>query len=261
MTDISEKRCAEDGQPSRYVPRGPTKSDELTLDAKNFIARNFTQDKTNSTLRSMVRKPTLMKRGTKQINDIIALRPSVICEPLISRAAGIPKFQEPASTIPLLRDEAYRLDGSWMGAMAYLDDEGNPVVFEERAEFIQVGMDIQGVVRSQRVCGLPKHETLEYRVSFSIAKHGYAGGVWSESIAARKYFGVMLGHFEEDSSILAGTWMGTHRNGVRRGFFKWRKPIGTERKSTSNSTSITWRMPLSPHLARTVSAVTTIVVE
>jgi hypothetical protein len=138
------------------------------------------------------------------------------------RAARLPALpEEPATTIPLLRDEAYRLDGTWDGAMAYMDDDGKPVVFSERAEFTQDGSNVHGVIRSQKMAGSPRHNELEYRVSFSIARHGYAGGVWSETVAARKYFGVMLGQFDEDSTLLAGTWLGTHRSGVRRGFFKW----------------------------------------
>jgi hypothetical protein len=137
------------------------------------------------------------------------------------RAEQIPVRQEPATTIPLLRDEAYRLDGIWHGVMTYLDDNGQPVVFEEDAEFEQIGSSVEGIIRSHRLQGAPRHDNLEYRISFSITKHGYAGGIWSETVAARQYFGVMLGQLDDDSQTLSGTWLGTHRGGVRKGYFRW----------------------------------------
>jgi hypothetical protein len=137
------------------------------------------------------------------------------------RAARLPLGIEPAVTIPRLRDEAYRLDGRWVGAMAYRDNDGEPVIFAEEAEFTQDGLNVSGLVRSQRITGNSRHEDLEYQVTFSIAKHGYAGGYWSETIAARKYFGVMMGRFLDESTVLAGTWHGTSNAGVRQGYFKW----------------------------------------
>jgi nucleoside phosphorylase len=304
VIDISEKRYGDDGR-EIFVPREHPKSDELTLDAKGYIARSFDKDRAQAYLRSMARKPILV-RGTKRIADFIEQHdPSVMCETIVSgneyrmgpstapmadiwgqapkacaydmeaagfalaasiskvhwlvvrgisdhgttdtkseyhrtvaaglagrflfnfldtglaRAARLALVEEPATTLPQLRDEAYRLDGSWVGAMAYLDDNGDVVVFCEEAEFVQEGVNVQGVIKSRRFQGSPRHDTLEYRVSFSIARHGHAGGVWSETVAARRYFGVMLGVFDEDSTVLAGTWLGTHRLGVRRGFFKW----------------------------------------
>ena len=137
------------------------------------------------------------------------------------RAADAGPAAEPSTTIALLRDEAYRLDGSWRGVMAYLDDDGQPVIFEDQAEFTQNGSTVHGNVRSRKLQGDFRHDELEYRMSFSIAKHGYAGGVWSDTTATRRYFGVMLGQLGNDSTVLSGAWLGTHKEGIRKGFFVW----------------------------------------
>lgn len=137
------------------------------------------------------------------------------------RAADAGPTAEPSTTIALLRDEAYRLDGSWRGVMAYLDDEGQPVVFEDRAEFTQNGSTVQGTVKSTKLQGEFRHDELEYRISFSIAKDGYAGGVWADTTATRRYFGVMLGQLGNDSTVLRGAWLGTHKEGIRKGLFVW----------------------------------------
>jgi hypothetical protein len=42
---------------------------------------------------------------------------------------------------------------------------------------------------------------------------------------------VMLGQLEGDSTVLSGTWLGTYRGGVRRGYFKWHN---TRRDGSSN---------------------------
>jgi nucleoside phosphorylase len=304
VIDISEKRYTNHGH-EQYVPHGPMRSDALTLDARDFISRTFTQERTHALVRSMARRPVLL-RGSQKVSEFIKRHgPVAVCEPIVSgneyrmsgvggpadpvwtqvptaraydmeaagfalaasfsavpwlvvrgisdhgtvetrsdfnrrlaagiasrylseflhgglvRAGRLPGLQEPSTTIPLLREEAYRLDGVWVGAMAYLDDRGEPVIFHERAEFAQEGLNIQGMVRSRRIVGSSRHGELEYRISFSIARNGYAGGVWSETVATRKYFGVMLGNLDEDSTVLSGTWLGTYRGGVRRGFFKW----------------------------------------
>jgi nucleoside phosphorylase len=304
VIDISEKRYTDLGR-EHYISHGLLRSDALTLDARDFISRTFTNERVHALMRSMARKPNLL-RGSRKVSEFVARHnPVAVCEPIVSgneyrmtgagqevdqvwahaptaraydmeaagfalaasfsavpwlvvrgisdhgtietksdfnrrlaagiasrflfeflrgglgRAKKLPELPEPSTTIPLLRDQAYRLDGAWKGAMAYLDDDGSPVVFEEEAEFIQDGDNVQGTVTSRKIAGLSRHDELEYRVSFSIARHGYAGGVWSETVATRKYFGVMLGEFGEDSTVLSGTWMGTHRGGVRRGFFKW----------------------------------------
>lgn len=137
------------------------------------------------------------------------------------RAANAEPTAEPSTTIALLRDEAYRLDGSWRGVMAYLDDQAQPVVFEDRAEFTQNGSTVYGTVKSRKLHGDFRHDELEYRMSFSIAKHGYAGGVWADTTATRRYFGVMLGQLGNDSTILRGAWLGTHKEGIRKGLFVW----------------------------------------
>jgi nucleoside phosphorylase len=306
VIDISEKRYTDDGRAS-YVPRGPIKSDELTLDAKEFVARQFTQERIHTHIRAMTRAPRLVRGTSNKLSQFISRHnPNVMCEPIVSGneyrmttvgtqakeiwdqattaraydmeaagfafagenynlpwlvirgisdhgtaetkndynrtiAAGIaarflseflerglvrvaaqsPLLQEPSITISQLRDEAYRLDGSWHGVMAYLDDDGSPVVFQESAEFNQVGSNVDGLITSRKVRGRPRHDNLEYRINFLIAKHGYAGGIWSETVAARQYFGVMLGQLDDDSRALSGTWLGTHRGGVRKGYFKW----------------------------------------
>jgi nucleoside phosphorylase len=304
VIDISEKRYTNNGR-EQYVQYGPLRSDALTLDAREFISRTFTRERTHALVRSMARRPVLL-RGSRRVSEFITTHwPVAVCEPIVSgneyrmssvggqadlvwahaptaraydmeaagfalaasfstvpwlvvrgvsdhgtaetksdfnrrlaagiagrflfeflsgglvRAGRLPVLQEPSTTIPLLRDEAYRLDGVWRGAMAYLDDDGRPVIFHEEAEFTQEGSNVQGAVRSRKVVGLSRHDELEYRISFSIARNGYAGGVWSETVATRKYFGVMLGNLDEDSTVLSGTWLGTYRGGVRRGFFKW----------------------------------------
>jgi len=139
---------------------------------------------------------------------------------LVRAAEGEPGV-EPTTTIALLRDEAYRLDGTWQGVMAYFDDHRRPVVFEDHAEFKQSGSNVQGLVKSRKIRGIFRHDELEYRTSFAIAKHGYAGGVWSDTTATRRYFGVMLGQFDEDSTVLQGAWLGTHKEGIRKGLFRW----------------------------------------
>jgi nucleoside phosphorylase len=139
---------------------------------------------------------------------------------LVRAAEGEPGV-EPTTTIALLRDEAYRLDGTWQGVMAYFDDHRRPVVFEDHAEFKQSGSNVQGLVKSRKIRGVFRHDELEYRTSFAIAKHGYAGGVWADTTATRRYFGVMLGQFDEDSTVLQGAWLGTHKEGIRKGLFRW----------------------------------------
>jgi nucleoside phosphorylase len=151
------------------------------------------------------------------------------------RAAGGQPGAEPATTIALLRDEAYRLDGTWHGVMAYFDDDGEPVIFEDHAELEQTGSTVQGLVKSRKIRGVFRHDELEYRTNFAIAKHGYAGGMWSVTNAVRRYFGVMLGQFDEDSTILQGAWLGTHEEGIRRGLFKW---YNTSRDGLRNDLSI-----------------------
>jgi len=151
------------------------------------------------------------------------------------RAAGGEPGAEPDTTIAQLRDEAYRLDGIWQGVMAYFDDNGEPVFFEDHAELEQSGSAVQGLVKSRIIRGTFRHDELEYRTSFAIAKHGYAGGVWSDTTATRRYFGVMLGQFDEDSTILQGAWLGTHKEGIRKGLFKW---YNTSRDGLSNDLSI-----------------------
>jgi nucleoside phosphorylase len=153
---------------------------------------------------------------------------------LVRAAEGEPGT-EPATTIALLRDEAYRLDGTWQGVMAYFDDNRNPVIFEDHAELEQTGSTVQGLVKSRKIRGVFRHDELEYRTSFAIAKHGYAGGVWSDTTATRRYFGVMLGQFDEDSTILQGAWLGTHKEGIRKGLFKW---YNTSRDGQKNDLSI-----------------------
>lgn len=137
------------------------------------------------------------------------------------RVEDIHAEDEPGKTLSLLRDEVYRLDGAWCGAMAYLDDQGQPVVFEDKAQFEQSGRNVDGVISSRKIRGRFKHDRLEYRANFSIAKHGYAGGIWSDTTAARQYFGVLLGQFQEGSDVLGGIWLGTHKEGLRPGLFKW----------------------------------------
>jgi nucleoside phosphorylase len=304
ITDISEKRLVAENGSIRYVPRGPVTSDELTLDARDFIARHFTPHRTHSVLRAMIRRPALLPRGSGRINELIAGGPTVACEPIVSgneyhmdcheasagavwdqmpgaraydmEAAGfalaahyngipwlvvrgisdhgttatksdenrtaaaalagrfLAEFlslgllragrllvQRPAAGISSLRDAVHRMDGTWWGAMAYVDNDENPVVFEEHAELIRSGAGTTGIVSSRRVLGSPRQDTLEYRVAFSITKHDYVGGLWSET-GGRDYFGVLLGQFDRTNGALTGTWLGTHQSGVRRGLFAWK---------------------------------------
>jgi hypothetical protein len=58
IIDISEKRYTDNGR-ATYVPRGPTRSDEIVLDAKDFISRQFLQETAHRQLRSMARRPAL----------------------------------------------------------------------------------------------------------------------------------------------------------------------------------------------------------
>jgi nucleoside phosphorylase len=305
VIDLSEKRITDEG-PGAYVQHPLRKSDELTLDAREYIARSFGQDQINRHLRSMTKKPAALVKGATRIRDFITrYSPKAMCEPIVSgneyrlatnvnhaddlwavaptargydmeaagfalaaansgtqwlvvrgisdygtpdtksdfhrsvaagaaarfvyeflkyglvRARALPTATEPAITISRLRDEAFRLDGVWTGAMSYLDDNLNPVVFEERVELTPDGANVRGVVKSRHIQGESRHNALEYSIAFSIARNGYAGGVWSETVAARRYFGVMLGQLEDDSTTLSGTWLGTYHGGVRRGFFRW----------------------------------------
>jgi nucleoside phosphorylase len=154
---------------------------------------------------------------------------------LVRAAAESEPIAEATTTIDLLRDEAYRLDGTWQGVMVYFDDNRESVIFEDHAEFKQTGSTVQGTVESRKIRGEFRHDELEYRTSFAIAKHGYAGGVWSDTTATRRYFGVMLGQFEEDSTVLLGAWLGTHKEGIRKGLFKW---YNTSRDGQRNNLSI-----------------------
>jgi nucleoside phosphorylase len=303
--DISEKRLLVDsGGSTRYVPRGPLSSNELALDARDFIARHFTPGRTQSVLRAMNRRPALLSRSSGRIGEIVAAGPTVVCEPIVSgneyhmdsheasasaiwdqipvaraydmEAAGfalaahynsvpwlvvrgisdhgttatkstenrsaaaalagrfLAEFlargllragrlleQRQASGISTLRDATHRIDGTWWGVMAYFDNDEKVVAFEEHAELTRSGAEISGIVSSRRIVGNPRQDTLEYRVAFSIAKHEYLGGVWSET-AGKDYFGVLLGRFDQVNGALSGTWLGTHQSGVRRGLFTWK---------------------------------------
>jgi nucleoside phosphorylase len=160
----------------------------------------------------------------------------------LERSADVSPSAEPSTTIALLRDEAYRLDGSWRGVMAYLDDVGEPVIFEDRAEFTQNGSTVHGKVQSTKLQGDFRHPQLEYRMSFSIAKHGYAGGIWADTTATRRYFGVMLGQLGNDSTVLQGAWLGTHKEGIRKGLFVWHNTArdNTVHEYSLNSLRIGW---------------------
>jgi len=309
VVDISERRYTDRGGVV-YIPHETQRADALTHDARDFIARHFTQIRIRSCIRDMARRPPLVANSSKRLSEFVtAHQPRVFCEVIVSgndyhmsrskglsadlwrqfpmahaydmEAAGfalaahvndvpwlvirgvsdhghpgtksdenrrvaagtasrfLAEFiqrgllrvtdagptAEPSTTIALLRDEAYRLDGSWRGVMAYLDDDGQPVVFEDQAEFTQNGSTVQGTVKSTKLQGEFRHDELEYRISFSIAKHGYAGGVWADTTATRRYFGVMLGQLGNDSTVLRGAWLGTHKEGIRKGLFVWHNTV------------------------------------
>src|SRR5262249_11035632 len=85
VIDISVKRLTDDGQ-GTYVPHAPNKSDELTLDAKDFIGRSFGPEQVERHIKSMARpQRRLVSGGAKRVKEFVdAHHPTALCECIIS---------------------------------------------------------------------------------------------------------------------------------------------------------------------------------
>lgn len=82
VIDISEKRY--DRGQEIFVVRGPTRSDEITLDARDFLSRTFNDARAHTQIRSMSRRPALISAPRGMAEFLATHRPAVLCETVVS---------------------------------------------------------------------------------------------------------------------------------------------------------------------------------